>query len=216
MPQPKILGLEVKRGKHGAGQPTMTTRRRPKIGTAWRCDVHVKQMIAMARAQLAPSLFYQKFEQVVVLILTWLIAIVVVFAIWNLTLKILLTILISGSFDPTDYTVFQTIFGMIFTVIIALEFKRSLIVIAERRESVVQVRTVVLIALLAVVRKLLILDPNAADALHLFALAAAILALGGVYWLVRYSGREPMSHRSPVCESPASHRPQSTDSGGSR
>jgi len=140
--------------------------------------VQLKEEIAAARAQLASSTFYQKFEQIVVLILSWLIAIVVVFAVWNLTLKIFL-ILISGSFDPTDYEVFQTIFGMIFTVIIALEFKRSLVVVAERRDSVVQVRAVVLIALLAVIRKLLIVDPNSTDALHLFALAAAILALGG-------------------------------------
>jgi uncharacterized membrane protein (DUF373 family) len=179
--------------------------------------VQLKEVIAAARAQLASSTFYQKFEQIVVLILTWLIAIVVVFAIWNLTLKILLSILISGSFDPTDYAVFQTIFGMIFTVIIGLEFKRSLAVMAERRDSVVQVRTVVLIALLAVVRKLLILDPNAADALHLFALAAAILALGGVYWLVRYGDRrEPASHRVPIGGSAAPPTLQSTDSSGSR
>ena len=59
---------------------------------------------------------------------------------------------------------FQAIFGAIFTVIIALEFKRSLLVIAERDRSVVQVRTVVLIALLAIVRKLMIIDPSAMDA----------------------------------------------------
>jgi uncharacterized membrane protein (DUF373 family) len=59
---------------------------------------------------------------------------------------------------------------MIFTVIIALEFKRSLLVVAERRHSVVQVRTVVLIALLSVVRKLMIIDLSATDAEHLFAL----------------------------------------------
>jgi uncharacterized membrane protein (DUF373 family) len=74
---------------------------------------------------------------------------------------------------------------MIFTVIIALEFKKSILVLAERRDSVVQVRTVVLIALLAILRKLLLLDLNTTDALQLFALAAAILALGGVYWLIR-------------------------------
>jgi hypothetical protein len=39
---------------------------------------------------------------------------------------------------------------MIFTVIIALEFKKSLLVVAERRDSVVQIRSVVMIALLAV------------------------------------------------------------------
>jgi uncharacterized membrane protein (DUF373 family) len=68
------------------------------------------------------------------------------------------------------------VFGMIFTVIIAL--KRSLLVLAERSEGV-----------LAVVRKLIILDLSSTEALQLFAIAAAILALGGVYWLVRDQDR---------------------------
>jgi uncharacterized membrane protein (DUF373 family) len=42
---------------------------------------------------------------------------------------------------------------------------------------------------LAVVRKLIILDLSSTDAFHLLALAAAILALGAVYWLVRDQGR---------------------------
>ena len=54
--------------------------------------------------------------------------------------------ILSTNFDPTDYGVFQAVFGTIFTVIIALEFKRSLLVLAERSDSVVQVRAVVLIA----------------------------------------------------------------------
>jgi uncharacterized membrane protein (DUF373 family) len=85
--------------------------------------------------------------------------------------------------------VFQAFFGMIFTVIIALEFKRSLLVVAERRHGIVQVRTVLLIALLAIVRKLMIIDLSAAEANQVFALAAAILALGTVYWLVREQDR---------------------------
>ena len=128
---------------------------------------------------------YEKFEHAVILILTGLIAIIVALAVWTLVLKILGGIIATREFDPTDNAVFQALFGMIFTVIIALEFKRSLLVAAERRSSIVQVRTVILIALLAVLRKLLILDMSATDALHLFALAAAILALGCVYWLVR-------------------------------
>ena len=92
-------------------------------------------------------------------------------------------------FFEAPYSVFQAIFGAIFTVIIALEFKRSLLVVAERKESIVQVRTVILIALLAIVRKLIILDLASTDALQLFALAAAILALGAVYWLVRDQDR---------------------------
>ena len=78
---------------------------------------------------------YQRFERIVVLILTALIAVIVVAAIWNLSLKILFDLVLSGSLDPSDYSAFQAVFGMIFTVIIALEFKKSLLVMAERRDS---------------------------------------------------------------------------------
>ena len=142
-----------------------------------------------ARAEWMLLTFYERFEQVVILILTGLIAIVVVFAVWNLALKIFHAILAPQGFDPTEYSVFQAIFGAIFTVIIALEFKRSLLVVAQRQESIVQVRTVILIALLAIIRKLIILDLASTDAMQLFALAAAILALGAVYWLVRDQDR---------------------------
>ena len=112
----------------------------------------------------------------------------VALAVWNLMLKVVASIFSSG-FDPTDYAVFQALFGMIFTVIIALEFKRSLLVVAERQHSIVQVRTVILIALLAIVRKLMIIDLSTTEAMQLFALAAAIVALGGVFWLVRDQDR---------------------------
>jgi uncharacterized membrane protein (DUF373 family) len=147
--------------------------------------MQLREEFTTARAEWALLSIYQKFEHAIVVILTMLIALVIAFAVWNLTLKIVVSILWSGSFDPTEYSVFQAIFGMIFTVIIGLEFKRSLLVVAERRDSVVQVRTVILLALLAIVRKLIILDMSQASAQQLFALSAAILALGSVYWLVR-------------------------------
>ena len=114
----------------------------------------LKEEIAAGRQRWRLLSFYQKFEHAVILVLTALIAVVVALAVWNLVLKVFFSIMSSGGFDPTDYAVFQALFGMIFTVIIALEFKRSLLVVAERQHSVVQVRTVVLIALLAIVRKL--------------------------------------------------------------
>ena len=149
-----------------------------------------------ARAEWMLLTFYERFEQLVILILTGLIAIVVVFAVWNLGLKIFHAVLSPQNFDPTDYSVFQAIFGAIFTVIIALEFKRSLLVVAQRQESIVQVRTVILIALLAIVRKVIILDLASTEALQLFALAAAILALGAVYWLVRDQDRSNQHDQS--------------------
>src|SRR6266850_1750792 len=141
----------------------------PKARWLMEPTMPLKKDFSDLRLSFEPLTLYQKFEQVCVLMLTTLIAIIIALALWNLTLKILLSIW-ATNFDPTDYGVFQTVFGMIFTVIIALEFKRSLLV-------------------LAVVRKLIILDLSSTDAFHLLALAAAILALGAVYWLVRDQGQ---------------------------
>jgi uncharacterized membrane protein (DUF373 family) len=147
----------------------------------------IKQEFKDAGEQFRLLSLYQRFEHVVVTILTALIAIIVVVAVWNLSVKILFGLVLSGSLDPSDYSIFQAVFGMIFTVIIALEFKKSLLVIAERRDNVVQIRSVVMIALLAICRKVIILDLRETDTSQVFALAAAILALGVVYWLIRDS-----------------------------
>jgi uncharacterized membrane protein (DUF373 family) len=132
---------------------------------------------------------YQKFEHIIISIVIALIAIVIVSAVWSLAVKVLSSLILSRSFDPTDHVVFQNVFGMIFTVIIGLEFKRSLLLVTERKETVVQVRAVILIAMLAIVRKLIILDLETTTALQLMSLAGAILSLGAVYWLVRDQDR---------------------------
>src|SRR4030042_4408506 len=106
--------------------------------------MRLKEEFAKARRRFDLLSFYGKFEQIVIFILTVLIAVFVIFAVWNLALKVLQSIT-SSTLDPTDYSVFQTVFGAILTVIIALEFKKSLLVSTERQQSVVQVRTVILI-----------------------------------------------------------------------
>jgi uncharacterized membrane protein (DUF373 family) len=133
--------------------------------------------------------FYEKFEQSVVFVLTLLIALIVLAALWHLGVLVVVSLLLVDVFDPTDPAVFQTVFGAIFTVVIALEFKRSLLVVVERRFGIVQVRVVVMIAMLAVVRKFIILDLAQTEALKVLALGAAMLALGIVYWLVRDQDR---------------------------
>ena len=144
----------------------------------------IRHELRDAREQFRLLSLYQRFEHFVVLCLTALIVVIVVVALWTLSLKILFGLVLSGSLDPSDYSAFQAVFGMILTVIIALEFKKSLLVVAERRDTVVQIRSVVMIALLAICRKVIILDLTETDALHILAFAAAIFALGIVYWLI--------------------------------
>src|SRR5689334_14805345 len=157
--------------------------------TAQEAPMQVKEEWSRGRARWLDLTLYERFEHVVVLVLTGLIAIVIVAAIWNLAIKILFSLIMAGDLDPTEYAVFQSVFGMIFTVMIALEFKRSLLIVTERKETVIQARAVLLLALLAIVRKLIILDVAETDAMELIGLAAAILALGCVYWLIRSQDR---------------------------
>lgn len=75
--------------------------------------------------------------------------------------------------------------SLIIAMLIVLEFKHSIVRVAMRRESIVQVKTVVLIALLALSRKFVILDASTTGPAHIAALAFATLVLGAVYWLLR-------------------------------
>jgi uncharacterized membrane protein (DUF373 family) len=127
---------------------------------------------------------YERFEQIVALVLSLVIALVIAIALFQL-LKRLVPLVLGGALDPLDNEVFQALFGMIMTLLIAMEFKHSIIRVPIRRHSVIQVKTVVLIALLALSRKFVILDINTTGAATIAALSSATLVLGIVYWLLR-------------------------------
>src|SRR5437660_11761829 len=127
---------------------------------------------------------YQRFEGFVALVLTLVIGLIILVALFRLTFSVV-TGLLLGLLDPLDPGVFQTVFGEILTLLIALEFNHTLQYVVKREQSIIQTKVVLLIALLAVARKIVILDLNATDALQLLALAAITLALGAAYWLMR-------------------------------
>jgi uncharacterized membrane protein (DUF373 family) len=126
---------------------------------------------------------YEKFEQSVVGVLTLVIAVIVALATWQLLLHTL-KLMESHVVNPADPQVFQALFGMVLTVLIALEFKHTLLVVRHHRRAIVQVRAVVLIALLALVRRFIILDLYQTAPSIIAALAGAVLALGIVFSLV--------------------------------
>jgi len=135
------------------------------------------------RAQWAVMTFYERFEQVIALALSAIIALIIVVSLLQL-ISIVFSLLVIDAFNPLDHKVFQTVFGMIMTLLIAMEFKHSIVRVALRRDSIIQVKTVILIGLIALARKFVILDPETSPA-KIAALAGAMLALGATYWLVR-------------------------------
>jgi uncharacterized membrane protein (DUF373 family) len=127
---------------------------------------------------------YERFEQIVTLILSLVIVVVIGVAIVQLVIGVV-PLVIGGALRPLEHHTFQALFGMMMTLLIAMEFKHSIIRIALRRESIVQVKTVILIALLALGRKFIILDTTTTEAPTIAAVAGATLVLGIVYWLLR-------------------------------
>ncbi|MGJ0505093.1 MAG: phosphate-starvation-inducible PsiE family protein [Methylocystis sp.] len=140
---------------------------------------------------------YEKFEHGVIFLLSGIIAVIIVAAIWSLLREVVIRLVLAAR-GPLDYATFQVVFGMIFAVVIALEFKRSLLVVAKRSVGILQVRTIVLIALLAIVRKLIIIDLSETDPAKIAALAGAALALGAVFWLVRDQDRREQESDLPT------------------
>ena len=127
---------------------------------------------------------YERFEQVVAIVLSLVIAAVIALALVQLVIRVV-PLLLSGAIDPLEHDAFQALFGMIMTLLIAMEFKHSIVLVAFRHSSIIQVKTVVLIALIALSRKFVILDSSATSASTIAALAGATLVLGVVYWLLR-------------------------------
>ncbi len=75
------------------------------------------------------------------------------------------------------------IFGLFLNILIALELLEN--ITAYLRKHIVQVELVVVTALIAVARKIIIFDPKEYQKTDLIALAFASLALSASYWLIR-------------------------------
>ena len=82
--------------------------------------------------------FYERFEQVVALVLSAVIAVIIVVSLLQL-ISIVFTLLVLDAFNPLDHKVFQSVFGMIMTLLIAMEFKHSIVRVALRRDTIIQV-----------------------------------------------------------------------------
>ncbi len=91
------------------------------------------------------------------------------------------------SWDLNDYHSVQVLFGMVMSVLIALEFGNSILRHIRERSTIIQAREVVLIGMMAVVRKVMIVDLSSTSPASLAALALAAIALAGAFWLMRES-----------------------------
>ncbi|MCY7408544.1 MAG: phosphate-starvation-inducible PsiE family protein [Alkalinema sp. CAN_BIN05] len=78
------------------------------------------------------------------------------------------------------------LFGLFLNVLIALELLEN--IGGYLQKNVIQVELVIITAMIAIARKIIILDFEKISSEELIALALSMLTLGASYWVVRKSG----------------------------
>jgi uncharacterized membrane protein (DUF373 family) len=127
---------------------------------------------------------YQRFEASVAFLLTLVIGAVIVVALYRLVISVIETLVLK-SLNPLDHSVFQQVFGEIMTLLIALEFNHTLHYVITGERGIIHTKMVILIAELALARKIIVTDLFQAPPAATFALAILMLALGVTYWMMR-------------------------------
>ena len=127
--------------------------------------------------------FYERFEQVAAIFLSILVSIIVFFACIQIAIDVYEVIILKD--DLTAPETFRNLFAGVLTVLIALEFNHSIVQVIERKQSIVQVRIVVQIAILALVRKFILLDLAKTEAMILIGLGVLVFSLAALHWAVR-------------------------------
>lgn len=105
----------------------------------------------------------------------------------------LVIVLFLDIFDPTDDVLFLEInelfriFGFVFMILIGFELMET--VEMYFKSNVIHAEVVLLVAVIAVSRKVILLDLEKYDPFAIIGLGIIILALGGCYYLIKLSFR---------------------------
>ncbi|KNG91942.1 phosphate-starvation-inducible PsiE family protein [Pseudaestuariivita atlantica] len=127
------------------------------------------------------------FEFVIVIVLFGAISLVVLLAMGRLGLGIYSFVAAPSRFSEAH--AIQQLFGMVLTVLIALELGNSIMRHLRDNETIIQAREIILISLMAIVRKIMLVDLETEAALSLVWLGLATLTLAAAYWLMSQTER---------------------------
>jgi len=137
---------------------------------------------------------YDRFEKAILGFFVVLISLIILYSTVLAVAEIWGDLKVGSSFLEAE--VLQDTFGSLLTILILMEFNHSIVLSMRTRSGAIQVRIVVLIAILAIARKLILLDYKSAHLELLLGLGGISLALGLVYWLLA-DGDRRRHHRAP-------------------
>ena len=127
--------------------------------------------------------FYERFEQIVAMVLSFFLIVVILAALWSLA-KEVYGLIAHGAVSGFSRDAITVIFGNVLSLLIAMEFNHTIFHSVSHRGQIVRVKTVVLIAILAIARQFIILETEPASSFRILAFAVSVLFLGIVYYLM--------------------------------
>ena len=148
---------------------------------------------------------YERFELIISGLLLAIISIIIVYA-TALVIIALFYDLHTGLHFAESGALKDT-FGLILSLLILVEFNHSIALSMRRRSGVLQVRTIILIAIIVIARKLILLDYAATALDTLLGLGGLALSLGALYWLLTDVERRRPPHGGTGHREPPSHEP---------
>ncbi len=126
---------------------------------------------------------YNWFEILMVAALTLMVSLSVVMTLLHAAVE-LYHVVVAGP-AALNHTAFISVFGAFMTVLIALEFNHTVLPEISSGTAVVKVRAVLLVSLLALARKVVLVDYKEVEYTAMIGLAVLILAVTGAYWVVQ-------------------------------
>ncbi|MFZ0004955.1 MAG: phosphate-starvation-inducible PsiE family protein [Methanoregula sp.] len=127
----------------------------------------------------------KKYETAVYLVLITLFAIIVAFSIGELIYILYNSLFVNSPFLLENNELLG-LFGYFLLVLIGVELLAT--VAAYVNEKVIRVEVVILIAIIAIARNVILLDPTAMEPLNMFGISAIIFALCSGYFFLKKAG----------------------------
>lgn len=136
--------------------------------------------------------FIRRFELLIVITLILLMMVVVAQSLIELVL-VLWNDIVAGPVNVLQNQEMLTVLGFFMMVLIALELLET--IKNYLTENAIHVEVVLLVAMIAVARKVIILDMKELPPLTLFGIAALVFSLAGSYWLMKQTMIHPPKKR---------------------
>jgi uncharacterized membrane protein (DUF373 family) len=138
---------------------------------------------------------FNRFERWVYTIILALLIVLIVLSVTSLVYAMVATI-ISPPILLLTSTELLDIFGVFMLVLLALEFFESIKIFL--RDNVIKFELVIVIAITAISRKIILIDYNATSDLHLIGLGVLVFSLAAGYYLVRRANIGPVDTPPPA------------------